>query len=171
MEKKYTYLSHRLSLSILFGIFLFCSAMNLSAQSKFRFALLTDVHIRTADKSAIQDLENSVNQINHTDSIDFILVTGDIADEGDGASLRVAKATLDKLSRPYYIVLGNHDTKWSESACTDFVKIFGYEKFEFEHKGFLFLGFNSGPLIRMAFGHVAPEVLDWVKERLQKNGV
>lgn len=154
----------------LFLVVILVLASNLSAQSSFRFALITDVHIRAFDSNAIQDLKNSVTQINKTDSIDFVLVTGDIADEGDGTSLGIAKDVLDKLNRPFYIVMGNHDTKWSESGCNDFKKIFGYERFKFEHKGYLFLGFNTGPIIRMALGHVAPEDLDWIKQELELNG-
>ena len=52
----------------------------------------------------------------------------------------------------------------------DFLRIFGYERFRFEHKGFLFLGFPTGPMMRMALGHVAPEDTEWLKEQLQQNG-
>ncbi len=142
----------------------------IQAGEPFRFALLTDIHIDINAPNPTQDLRNSVDQINQSDSIDFILVTGDIADKGDGASLRLAKQELDRLQRPYYIVQGNHDQKWSESGCLDFKHIFGYERFKFEHRGYLFLGFPSGPLMRMALGHVAPEDIDWVVEELKKNG-
>ena len=83
----------------------------------------------------------SVAQINATDNIDFVLVTGDITEEGDRASLEKAKSCLDLLKVKYYVALGNHETKWSDSGCTAFGEVFGYERFEFEHKGFLFLGF------------------------------
>ncbi len=144
--------------------------VSIQAGEPFRFALLTDIHIDINAPNPTQDLHNSVDQINQSDSIDFILVTGDIADKGDGASLRLAKQELDRLQRPYYIVQGNHDQKWSESGCLDFKHIFGYERFKFEHRGYLFLGFPSGPLMRMALGHVAPEDIDWVVEELKKNG-
>ena len=61
------------------------------------------------------------------------------------------KSCLDLLKVKYYVALGNHETKWSDSGCTAFGEIFGGERFDFEHKGFLFLGFNSGPLMRMAY--------------------
>lgn len=144
--------------------------LSIQAGEPFRFALLTDIHIDINAPNPTQDLRNSVDQINQSDSIDFILVTGDIADKGDGASLRLAKQELDRLQRPYYIVQGNHDQKWSESGCLDFKHIFGYERFKFEHRGYLFLGFPSGPLMRMALGHVAPEDINWVVEELKKNG-
>lgn len=68
----------------------------------------------------------------------------------------------------YYVALGNHETKWSDSGCTAFGEIFGGERFDFEHKGFLFLGFNSGPLMRMAYGHVVPQDIRWMTERMNQ---
>ena len=147
-------------------------AFSLSAKAfePFRFAVVTDVHINKTHPNPLQDLRLSVQQINATDSIDFVLVTGDIADGGDGESLQIAHDELSKLHKPWYILEGNHDQNWSESACMDFVRIFGYERFRFEHKGFLFLGFPTGPMMRMALGHVAPEDTEWVKEQLRQNG-
>mgnify|MGYP000231857346 CR=1 FL=1 len=55
-------------------------------------------------------------------------------------------------------------------AVPSFGEIFGGELFEFEHKGFLFLGFNSGPLMRMAYGHVVPQDIRWMTEEMEKNG-
>ena len=157
-----------LQAAILWALLRVC--VSAQAGEPFRFALLTDIHIDINAPGPTQDLRNSVDQINASDSIDFILVTGDIADKGDGASLRLAKQELDRLQRPYYIVQGNHDQKWSESGCMDFKRIFGYERFKFEHRGYLFLGFPSGPLMRMALGHVAPEDIEWLKEELRHNG-
>lgn len=145
-------------------------ALPACAGEPFRFALLTDIHINVKKNAPTEDLQQSIRQINSTDSLDFVLVTGDIADEGDYASLHVAKEELDKLTVPYYIIMGNHDQKWSESGCMDFKRIFGYERFEFDHKGYLFLGFSSGPLMRMALGHVAPEDIEWMKTELAANG-
>ncbi len=80
------------------------------------------------------------------------------------------KSCLDLLKVKYYVALGNHETKWSDSGCTAFGEIFGSERFEFEHKGFLFLGFNSGPLMRMAYGHVVPQDIRWMTERMEQAG-
>lgn len=136
---------------------------------QFRFALLTDIHV-TRSGTATDDLQNSINQINATDSIDFVLVTGDVTEEGDRNSMQKVKNVLDQLKVRHYTIPGNHETKWSESGVTDFGHIFGSERFQFEHKGFLFLGFNSGPLMRMADGHVAPQDITWLKQELSKVG-
>ena len=141
------------------------------AQSvSFRFAHLTDLHLSPNNPNPTEDLLRSVAQINATENIDFVLVTGDITEEGDRACLEKAKSCLDLLKVKYYVALGNHETKWSDSGCTAFSEVFGYERFEFEHKGFLFLGFNSGPLMRMAYGHVVPQDIRWMTETMEKAG-
>lgn len=139
-------------------------------QSCFRFAHLTDLHISPNNAQPTEDLLRSVAQLNATDGLDFVIVTGDLTEEGDRASLEKVKSCLDLLKMPHYTVLGNHETKWSESGCTAFAEIFGAERFKLEHKGFLFLGFNSGPLMQMAYGHVVPQDIRWMEEEMKKAG-
>ena len=145
-------------------------SLGTQAQSVFRFAQLTDLHLSPNNPNPTEDLLRSVAQINATDNIDFVLVTGDITEEGDRATMEKVKSCLDLLKVKYYVALGNHETKWSDSGCTAFGEIFGSERFEFEHKGFLFLGFNSGPLMRMAYGHVVPQDIRWMTERMEHAG-
>ena len=145
-------------------------SLGMQAQSVFRFAQLTDLHLSPNNPNPTEDLLRSVAQINATDNIDFVLVTGDITEEGDRVSMEKVKSCLDLLKVKYYVALGNHETKWSDSGCTAFGEIFGSERFEFEHKGFLFLGFNSGPLMRMAYGHVVPQDIRWMTERMEQVG-
>lgn len=137
-------------------------------QIAFRFAQLADIHLSPSNPNPTEDLLRSIAQINATDSIDFVLVTGDITEEGDRATMEKVKSCLDLLKVKYYVALGNHETKWSDSGCTAFGEIFGGERFDFEHKGFLFLGFNSGPLMRMAYGHVVPQDIRWMTERMNQ---
>lgn len=139
-------------------------------QESFRFAQLTDLHLQGDNANPTEDLLRSVAQINATDGLDFVLVTGDLTDEGDRESLEHVKSCLDLLKVPYYTILGNHETKWSASGCTAFSEVFGSERFAFEHKGVLFLGFNSGPLMRMADGHVAPQDIAWLRAELANTG-
>lgn len=153
---------------LLFGI---CALMALTAFAQFapfRFAQLTDIHISRNSATALQDLTNSVDEINAMDSIAFVIVSGDITDAGDKASMLAAKTQLDRLTIPYYVTSGNHETKWSESGCTDFDKVFGSDRFAFTYNGCFFIGFNSGPVIKMADGHVAPQDILWMQEQLDK---
>ncbi len=159
-------MNRRLFTSVLFACLL--PFMVQAQQAVFRFAQLTDIHLSPNNPNPTEDLLRSIAQINATDSIDFVLVTGDIAEEGDRTTMEKVKSCLDLLKVKYYVVLGNHETKWSDSGCTAFGEIFGGERFEFEHKGFLFLGFNSGPLKRMAYGHVVPQDIRWMTETMDR---
>ena len=156
-------------------ILLFITACSFSgygfspSNQKIVFALLTDLHI-TKTGNADEDLRQAVEQINASGDIEFVLVTGDITEEGDRESLQKAKDILARLNMKHYVIPGNHETKWSESGVTAFGDIFGGERFQTEYKGFLFFGFNTGPLMRMADGHVAPQDIDWLKEELEKAG-
>lgn len=133
----------------------FLSSLNYGQQ--FKFAWLTDTHVGNLTGS--EDLLVSVNDINTLPDIDFVIISGDITETGKTRDLYEAKSILDKLHKPYYIIPGNHDTKWSESGCTMFSKIFGNELFKLDYQGIRFIGMHQGPIMRMADGHFSPESL------------
>ena len=146
-------------------------AGTLTAQVRpFRFAQITDIHLNPNNPVPTEGLLRTVADINATDSLDFVLVTGDIADYGDRKTIEKVKTCLDLLKYKYYIILGNHETTWSDSGCMAFSEIFGSERFEFTHNGILFLGFNTGPFMRMAYGHVVPQDITWLKQEMDKWG-
>ena len=62
-------------------------------QGTFRFAQLTDIHLTPNNPNPTEDLLRSVAQINATDSIDFVLVTGDLTEEGDRTTMKRNGAT------------------------------------------------------------------------------
>lgn len=147
----------------------------MQAAESFRFAQLTDIHLSRGSKGPEEDLLRSVHDINEQDSIDFVIITGDLTDAGDRASMEKAKECFDQLRVPYYVTSGNHETNWSESGCMDFDVVFGGNerqergsRFAFTHKGITFVGFNSGPVLKMADGHVAPQDIQWVQEQLSQ---
>ena len=140
-------------------ILLIISASLSIAQTNFKFAWLSDIHV--GYPTAAEDLQRSVTDINSSDSISFTIISGDITATGTLEELTLAKQVLDNLEKPYYIIPGNHDTKWSESGCTDFIKLWGNDRFNFEFDRFLFIGLHEGPRMRMADGHWAPEDLRW----------
>ena len=132
----------------------------------FSFALLTDTHISTSNPRPMEDLQRSIADINQNPNIEFVVVTGDLTENGDRASIEAIKSALDQLRVPYYAASGNHETTWSESGVMDFTRVFGDSRFAFSHNGMYFIGFNSGPVIRMADGHVAPQDIAWLKHNL-----
>ena len=140
--------------------------MNILSVLLFSFALLTDLHISTSNPKPMEDLQRSIEEINQNPNIEFVVVTGDLTESGDRASIEAVKAALDGLNVPFYAASGNHETTWSESGVMDFTRVFGDSRFAFSHNGMYFIGFNSGPVIRMADGHVAPQDIAWLKHNL-----
>lgn len=140
--------------------------MNILSILLFSFALLTDTHISSSNPRPMEDLQRSIAEINQNPAIEFVVVTGDLSENGDRASIQAIKDALDQLHVPFYAASGNHETTWSESGVMDFSRVFGDSRFAFTHNGMYFIGFNSGPVIRMADGHVAPQDIAWLKHNL-----
>jgi outer membrane protein assembly factor BamB len=133
-----------------------------------RFAWLTDTHVGS-DRGA-DDLRAAVADINELPGLEFTLVTGDVTEMGSFDELRLAKDILDGLRVRYYIIPGNHDTKWSESGATDFLRLWGSDRFGFESGGLRFIGMHQGPVMKMGDGHWAPQDVRWLDKLLAEKG-
>ena len=146
---------------IIFLLFLAATLSAAAQTSPVRFAFLSDIHL-CAGTPRIENLKRCIADINSQPDIQFTIFGGDITEFGADEEIAMAKALIDELEHPYWIVAGNHDAKWSESGCNTFAKVFGYEQFEFEAGGIKFLGCNSGPNMRMAPALLPHESLVWL---------
>jgi outer membrane protein assembly factor BamB/predicted phosphodiesterase len=151
-------------------LFVCCMALlSASAQWKpFRFAFISDTHIGSPNGGAEEDLRRTVADINQMTDIDFVVITGDITELGTDEEIRLAKKILSDLKVPYYIIPGNHDSGWSESGGVSFGKVFGNDRFVFEHNGIVFMGCASGPFVRMSDGHIPRDAVVWMDAELKK---
>lgn len=134
------------------------------ASGAFRFAWLSDTHVGT--ETAAADLRAAVRDLNTLPDVAFVVISGDITEYGSRVQLNLTKDILADLKVPYHIIPGNHDTKWSESGATDFPRVFGSDRFVFDHGGYRFIGMHQGPLMKMGDGHFAPQDLRWLDETL-----
>ncbi|MCR5003553.1 MAG: PQQ-binding-like beta-propeller repeat protein [Bacteroidales bacterium] len=138
-------------------------AFGATAQEKpIKFAFVTDTHFSFGSPS-VEGLGKVVRDINSQDDLDFVVFGGDITDFGTDEEIAASKSVIDSLRYKYYIVAGNHDSKWSESGCNTFKEVFGYENFNFEFGGWRFLGCNCGPDMRMAPALLPRETSVWLK--------
>ena len=85
---------------------------------------------------------------------DIVLVTGDIADKADEKLYTEYKTIMGELSKSsieYYNVPGNHDRYWPTEygpivpkSIAYYYQISNKLNYDFEHKGFIFIGLDSG---------------------------
>lgn len=142
-------------------------AFNFLNAQTFKFAHVTDTHVGGA--TGEEDLRRTVKDLNTLKDIDFVILSGDITEFGADHELKLAKQILDSLSLPWYVIPGNHDGNWSENGANTFRSVFGGETFFFKHKGFMFLGTNSGPNMRMSPGQIPRENLVWMDSVFSAN--
>lgn len=150
----------RVTLAFLFFVFL----PAISSAQPFKFGWITDLHIGA--KNADADLEAVVEDMNMKKEVSLVVATGDITETGKAEDLKSAKQILDKLTVPYYIIPGNHDTKWSESGGQIFASLWKDDKFVIEYEKTTLIGMSSGISWRGGGGHFAPEDLHWLDSLL-----
>jgi Predicted phosphohydrolases len=150
-----------------------CAAFSFAQDSprSFRFALITDTHLKQNDPRNAESLRLAVKDINKQKDIDFVIVSGDITDKGDRNSFLEAKRLLDRLKAPYYPIPGNHDTRYCKTATSAFDSVFVRHHFLFLHDGYLFMGFNTGQGNGINRGKVSQKELEWIKEKLRKKPI
>lgn len=146
----------------LFLLLLF--SFSIAFPQPFKFGWITDLHI--GSKNADADLQAVVQDINLKKEVSFVVATGDITESGKAEDLHYAKQILDNLTVPYFIIPGNHDTKWSESGGQVFSSLWKSDKFFFQYQNSVLIGLSSGIAWRGGGGHFTPEDLHWLDSLL-----
>ncbi|MBQ5876096.1 MAG: metallophosphoesterase, partial [Alistipes sp.] len=109
------------------------SLLTLSATAQTRIALLCDLHVSPGNRNE-QILKQVVEEIN-ADATQIVIVAGDLTNEGSDEELRAVKAVLDGIKKPQYVIPGNHEDQWSQSACKRFNDLWGDDRFVTELDG------------------------------------
>ncbi len=130
-----------------------------------KFVHLTDLHVSTGNDNDFL-LQNIVKEINSSKN-EFVVITGDLTNRGDDDELNRVHTILADLKIPYYVVSGNHETTWSESAGLTYKKLWGKDRFVFSKGNYLFVGFPCGPYMKMGDGFVKKEDILLLDKTLQ----
>ena len=102
---------------LLFGVFVYFGVGALSYADTLRFAHISDVHIsdKTVDTSfkllshSEELFEDEIKQINGISNLDFVIMTGDLADKPQKPLLSKACDIMNRVKYPWYFTFGNHD--------------------------------------------------------------
>lgn len=147
-------------------IFVLLLLFNWSDVFAVRFSLLTDIHVTPGNENEKQ-LIAAIDEINGNKS-SFVILSGDLTNEGSDEQLLNVKHILDRLNKPIYVIPGNHENNWSQSATKTFNDIWGNDRFVFETDSLVFIGLNCGPFMKMGDGHIKQEDLIWLDSQLGK---
>ncbi|MEG1585778.1 MAG: PQQ-binding-like beta-propeller repeat protein [Bacteroidales bacterium] len=137
---------------------------NVSLAREMRFVVLTDLHIVPGNPNDLifPEVVKDINRLNP----DYIFVTGDLTNQGNDLELENVYQRLSLFKPPVYVIPGNHETTWSESAGKTFNRLWGSDRFLVEQDSMIFCGLSTGPYMRMSDGHVKAEDLNWLGEVL-----
>ncbi len=131
-----------------------------------RIVVLADIHVTPGNECEAK-LQEAVKEINITDA-DIVVVNGDLTNEGSDEQLLNVKSILDKIKHPLFVLPGNHETTWSQSATKTFVDLWGNDRFVTEIDSLVIVGINCGPYMKMGDGHIKQEDLHWLKATLDE---
>ena len=149
----------------IFSFLLALIALSIAVQGGVvKLAILSDVHV-TPGNANEGKLREAVAEINAAD-VDAVMLTGDLTNEGSDEQLINIKGILDGITHPFYIIPGNHENNWSQSACKTFNDLWGSDRFVFTVDNLVVVGMNCGPFMKMGDGHIKQEDLLWLDSTL-----
>ncbi len=129
-----------------------------------RFAVLADVHVSPGNANE-RHLIEAVKEINQGD-FDFVLVPGDLTNQGTEAELDAVEKVLRQLTAPWFAVPGNHETNWSPTAGQGWIRRRGGERVDARAGDCRIVGFSTGPYMKMGDGFVRSDDLAWLERTL-----
>ena len=127
-------------------------------------AVLSDIHVSPGNANE-QQLRLAVDEIN-AQPFDFVMLIGDLANEGSDRELTNVKSILDDIKHPFYLIPGNHESTWSQSATKTFFDLWGKDRFVIDTDSTVIIAIASGPYMKMGDGHIKTEDLAWMTNTL-----
>jgi len=131
----------------------------------FSFIAVNDLHYR--DDRCREWLAGVVRRMRAEESRPrFLLVCGDLANDGLPEQIAGVKGVLDAFGGPFYPVIGNHDHA-DDGARRDWNAAFpGRVNYRFEHGGWHFLGLDTSEGTKWQNTTIAADTLRWLDQTL-----
>jgi predicted phosphodiesterase len=133
-----------------------------------------DLHMTKAGEQNHLDLAEIVNEVNRAfaNSVGFVFLPGDVADDGSRAAYTVVRGELDRLTVPWCAIIGDHDVH--EKSFVNFKEAMSEEThYAFTVGDTRFLAMNAFDVPEPPSFTVLEEQLRWAEKELQlatKNG-
>jgi predicted phosphodiesterase len=128
-----------------------------------------DLHMTKAGEQNHLDLAEIVNEVNRafSDSVSFVFLPGDVADDGSRAAYAVVRGELDRLAVPWCAIIGDHDVH--ERSFANFKEAMSEEThYAFTVGNTRFLAMNAFDVPEPPSFTVSDEQLRWAEVELQE---
>jgi predicted phosphodiesterase len=125
------------------------------APRPFKFAAFGDTH------TDYDNLQLTIDAINARDDIEFVLIAGDMTNDGLLQEFEWAHEQYDRLDVPFLTVIGNHDALGHGPEI--YAEMYGPDDYSFTYGGIKFVLFNSNTL---EFGPDIPR-RDWLLSEVE----
>lgn len=164
-----------LTIAIIFSLII---QISVSAK-EIRFVQVTDTHYSSDNDFSKRVLEATINDINNLNDVSFVVFTGDNIDKPNPEYLRDFIRKANKLKKPYYIILGNHDvyrsSGMSKQQYMEIVKnnnlLYPTMKpnYAFKKEDFAFIIVDGAKeIIPNSNGYYRKDTLDWMEKKIER---
>lgn len=124
--------------------------------------------IYTGDSQRFYDkLEDLVKKANALSGVDFLVLSGDVADFGLLQEYLWVTERLNALRMPYLCAIGNHDLAADKGEA--YKRIFGDKNYSFSYKGYKFLVHDTNGR-EYGFNGNVPD-MRWLKQEMKDGNV
>jgi Icc protein len=127
-----------------------------------------DLHMTKAGEQNQLDLAEIVNEVNQafTDSVSFVFLPGDMADDGSRSAYAVVREELDRLNVPWCAIIGDHDVH--EKSFANFKEAMSEQThYAFSVGSTRFLAMNAFDVPEPPSFTVSEEQLRWAEGELE----
>lgn len=135
---------------------------------ELKIAFLTDTHVFHKGEDTDLQLLPAIAEINASDC-HFVLLGGDNVSSGYDADIRGTYKIYQKIRKPLFGVIGNHEVIRTDNGNRTHKELYGYDRrLVFRAGEYLFVGFEAGPYNRASIGIVRQEDIEWLEEQFRK---
>ena len=127
-----------------------------------------DLHMTKAGEQNHLDLIEIVNEVNQAfaDSVSFVFLPGDVADDGSRPAYEVVRGELDRLDAPWCAIIGDHDVH--EKSYANFKGAMSEQlHYAFNVGSTRFVAMNAFDVPEPRSFTVSKEQLRWAEDELE----
>ena len=127
-----------------------------------------DLHMTKAGEQNHLDLAELVNEVNRAfaDSVSFVFLPGDVADDGSRSAYAVVRGELDRLNLPWCAIIGDHDVH--EKSFANFKEAMSEQAhYSFTVGDTRFVAMNAFDVLEPPSFTVSEEQLRWAEDELE----